>query len=174
MFWYDKSNGFIDNRRSEFTFRNGVTVNNDRYAGEDYNEEETQGARVSLLVDLTDNWKATLSAFTQSLDAVGSWNHDPTRRGDLEVTRFGPEWREVDSDQLGFTLSGETGIGDLIYAVSYYDRQDFAGERLLGLRRVRFVRELDPAARLRGLLLVRLHGLRRSHRALRGSTPTGC
>ena len=126
VFWYDKSNGFIDNPRSEFTFRNGVTVNNDRYAGEDYNEEETQGGRVSLLVDITDNWNATLSAFTQSLDAVGSWNHDPRRRGDLEVTRFGPEWREVDSDQLGFTLSGETGIGDLIYAVSYYDRQDFA------------------------------------------------
>ena len=41
------------------------------------------------------------------------------------------------------------------------------GERLLGLRGVRLVRRVDPAARLRGLLLVRLHGLRRPQGAFR-------
>lgn len=126
VFWQDTSNGFIDNQPAEFTYRNGVTVRNDEWAGEDYNKEETSGGRIALSMDLGDTWRGTLSAFTQTLDAEGAWNHDPTRRGDLEVARFGPETVDVDTTQYAFTLSGETPIGDLIYATSYYDRQDLA------------------------------------------------
>ena len=77
-------------------------------------------------MELTDTWQATLSAFAQTMEADGAWDHDPTRRGDLEVARFGPERVEVDTKQFAFTLTGETPIGDLIYAGSYYDRQDLA------------------------------------------------
>ena len=63
---------------------------------------------------------------TQTADTVGAWDHDPTRRGDLEVTRFGPEHTELDYSQLAFTLTGELDIGDLVYTTSYYDRNDLA------------------------------------------------
>ena len=126
VFWHDKSNGFVDNLHTDFTYTNGVTVNNRRWAGEDYNEEETTGARGSLLVDLNDSWQIVASAMTQTTDTVGAWDHDPTRRGDLEVVRRGPEYTNLDFSQLAFTLTGETDIGDLVYATSYFERDDLA------------------------------------------------
>ena len=126
VFWHDKSNGFVDNLHTDFTYTNGVTVNNRRWAGEDYNEEETTGARGSLLVDLSDSWRIVASAMTQTTDTVGAWDHDPTRRGDLEVVRRGPEYTNLDFSQLAFTLTGEMDIGDLVYATSYFERDDLA------------------------------------------------
>ena len=125
-FWHDKSNGFVDNVHTDFTYTNGVTMNNRRWAGEDYNEEETTGGRVSALVDLNDSWRIQAAAMTQTTDTVGAWDHDPTRRGDLEVVRRGPEYTNLDYSQLAFTLTGETDIGDLVYATSYFDREDLA------------------------------------------------
>lgn len=124
--WYDKSNGFIDNLPAERTYSNGVTVNNAEWAGEDYNEEETVGVRGSLFVELNDDWDMILAASTQSLETSGAWDHDPTRVGDLQVRRFGPEFTEVDTRTASFTLNGSLPIGDLVYAASYYDRDDLA------------------------------------------------
>ena len=126
VLWHLQSNGFVDNLLEERTYRNGVTVSNERWAEDDYNKQTTTGGRLAASMELTDTWQATLSAFAQSMEADGAWDHDPTRRGDLEVARFGPERVEVDTKQFAFTLTGETPIGDLIYAGSYYDRQDLA------------------------------------------------
>ena len=126
VFWHDKSNGFVDNLHTDFTYTNGVTVNNRRWAGEDYNEEETTGARGSLLVDLNDSWRIVAGAMTQATETIGAWDHDPTRRGDLEVVRRGPEYTNLDFSQLAFTLTGEMDIGDLVYATSYFERDDLA------------------------------------------------
>ena len=125
-FWHDKSNGFVDNVHTDFTYTNGVTINNARWAGEDYNQEETTGGRISAQVDLNDSWRIHAAAMTQTTDTVGAWDHDPTRRGDLEVVRRGPEYTNLDFSQLAFTLTGETDIGDLVYATSYFDREDLA------------------------------------------------
>ena len=124
--WYDDSDGFIDNVATNLTYTNGATVSNAPFAGEDYNDETTKGGRVSLLVDLNDNWQATASLATQTMDTNGAWDHDPTNHGDLQVARFGPEYTDLSTDQYAFTLSGATPIGDLIYAGSYYVREDFA------------------------------------------------
>ena len=126
VLWHLQSNGFVDNLLEERTYRNGVTVSNERWAEDDYNKQTTTGGRLAASMELTDTWQATLSAFAQTMEADGAWDHDPTRRGDLEVARFGPERVEVDTKQFAFTLTGETPIGDLIYAGSYYDRQDLA------------------------------------------------
>ena len=126
VFWHLQSNGFVDNLLEERTYRNGVTVSNERWAEDDYNKQTTTGGRFAASMELTDTWQATLSAFAQTMEADGAWDHDPTRRGDLVVARFGPERVEVDTKQFAFTLTGETPIGDLIYAGSYYDRQDLA------------------------------------------------
>jgi outer membrane receptor protein involved in Fe transport len=124
--WYDKSNGFVDNVPVTRTYSNGFTVNNSRWADDDYNEEETKGARASFMAFLNDQWTLQIGAMTQSMDTVGAWDHDPTRYSDLEVARFGPEFSEVDSQQFSLTLEGDLGIGDLVYAGSYYDREDLA------------------------------------------------
>lgn len=124
--WHQQENGFVDNVLEERTYRNGVTVSNERYAEDDYNKETTTGARLALAVDLTDTWQAMLSGFVDRMEADGAWDHDPTRRGDLEVARFAPETVDVDTSQIAFTLTGETPIGDLVYASSYYDRKDLA------------------------------------------------
>lgn len=126
VFWHDKSNGFVDNLLTDFTFTNGVTVSNRRWAGQDYNQEETTGGRVSALVDLSDQWRILGSAMTQTTDTVGAWDHDPTERGDLEVVRLGPEYTNLDYSQLAFTVTGDLDIGDLVYATSYFDREDLA------------------------------------------------
>lgn len=126
VFWHDKSNGFVDNIEQDFTYSNGVTVNNRQWAGEDYNQEETTGGRIALSFDINENWQALGTAMTQATDTVGAWDHDPTRHGDLEVTRRGPEYTNLNHAQYAFTLTGETGIGDLVYATSYYDRDDLA------------------------------------------------
>ena len=124
--WYDKANGFIDNVPVTRTYSNGITVNNARWAGDDYNEEKMTGGRASFMAELNDRWTLHLSAMTQSMDTTGAWDHDPTRYDDLEVARFGPEYSEIDSSQFNLTLEGDTGIGELVYAGSYYDREDVA------------------------------------------------
>jgi outer membrane receptor protein involved in Fe transport len=124
--WYDKANGFVDNVAVTRTYRNGVTVDNSQWAGDDYNEEEMSGARLSFLSHLNDQWTLQLSAMTQSMETEGAWDHDPTRYSDLEVARFGPEDTEVDTKQFSLTIEGDVGIGDLVYAGSYYEREDFA------------------------------------------------
>ena len=117
---------FIDNLPIDRTYRNGHTVSNRSWAGEDYNQEETTGGRVTLLYDFNENWRAIAAAMTQASDTVGAWDHDPTRRDDLEVARFGPEYTNLNYAQYAFTVTGELDIGDLVYATSYYDRDDLA------------------------------------------------
>ncbi|MEM7366917.1 MAG: TonB-dependent receptor plug domain-containing protein [Pseudomonadota bacterium] len=124
--WYDKSDGFIDNLPSERTYTNGVTVSNAAWAGSNYNEEETVGARASLFVKLNDDWEVTASAMSQALDTVGAWDHDPDRVGDLQVERFGPEFTNADTSTMSLVFKGSTDIGDLVYAASYYDLEDLA------------------------------------------------
>ena len=124
--WYDKANGFIDNVLTSRTYQNGVTIDNSEWASEDYNEEEMKGVRASLMSELNDQWTAHVQAFTQTMETVGAWDHDPTRYGELQVARFGPENTDLDSKQFSLTLEGDLDVGDLVYAGSYYDREDLA------------------------------------------------
>ena len=122
--WYDKANGFVDNVLTTRTYTNGATIDNSQWASEDYNEEEMKGVRASLMSELNDQWTTHISAFTQKMETVGAWDHDPTRYGELQVARFGPESTDLDSQQFSLTLEGDLDIGDLVYAGSYYDRED--------------------------------------------------
>ena len=120
--WYDAADGFIDNVPTTRTFRNGTTVSNDRWAEDDYNEEETLGFRATLRSDLGERWRGTVAAIHQKTEFEGAWDHEPGRVGNLEVARFGPEYGEQQYDQVGWTLEGNLGIGDIVYAGAYFER----------------------------------------------------
>ena len=120
--WYDQSTGFVDNVARTRTYRNGATASNDPFVKDDYNEERTFGFRGSLRSDLGERWQGTLSAFYQETETEGAWDHDPARVGHLEVARFGPEEGELSYGQVALTLEGSLGIGDLVYAGAYFDR----------------------------------------------------
>ena len=120
--WYDASDGFIDTVATARTFRNGVTVSNDRWAEDDYNEEETLGFRATLRSDLGERWRGTIAAVHQKTEFEGAWDHEPRRVGNLENARFGPEYGEQQYIQVGWTLEGNLGIGDIVYAGAYFER----------------------------------------------------
>ena len=121
--WYDEATGFVDNVARTRTYRNGVAISNDSFVKEDYNEERTLGFRAALRSDLGGRWRGTLQGFHQNTDTDGAWDHDPARVGHLEVGRFGPETGEISYSQIALTLDGDLGIGDIIYAGAYFDRE---------------------------------------------------
>ena len=120
--WHDASLGFIDNLPANRTYSNGVTVSNDRFVEDDYNEETASGFRAALRTNHGDRWTSTLSALHQESDIDGSWDYEPDLGGEREVTRFLAEESDLSYSQLALTLEGDVGIGDLVYAGAYYQR----------------------------------------------------
>lgn len=99
-----------------------MTISNDRFVEDDYNEEEVTGFRAALRADLSDRWTGTLSVVNQESDIKGSWDYEPDLGGDREVTRFLPEQSDLTYGQVALTLEGDVGVGDLVYAGAYYRR----------------------------------------------------
>ncbi len=121
--WYDASLGFVDNLPASRTYVNGVTIDNAGYVQDDYNEEKVGGFRAALRTLHGDRWVSTVSALHQESDIKGSWDYEPDLGGDREVTRFLPEQSDLSYSQLALTLEGDVGIGDLVYAGAYYQRE---------------------------------------------------
>ena len=120
--WYDASLGFVDNLPADRTYVNGVTVSNDRFVEDDYNEEEATGFRAALRASLGERWTGMLTVLNQESDIRGSWDYEPGLGGDREVTRFLPEQSDLSYGQVALTLEGDLDIGDLVYAGAYYRR----------------------------------------------------
>jgi outer membrane receptor protein involved in Fe transport len=122
--WYDEQGGFVDNIPLTRTYTNGAVVSNAPFVQEDYNTSEITGGRVSLRADLTPNWTGKLSAFYQSADTTGAWDHDPRRRGDLQVARFAEDSGSREFSQYAGTLEGSTDFADIVLTTSYFS-QDY-------------------------------------------------
>ncbi len=123
--FYRHDSGYIDNipgTRSFLPQPGGISVNNAPFVEEDYNDLEVYGARAALQIDLDDNWTVTPSVLYQNMHADGSFAYDP-RVGDLQVQRFGPEFRNDEFVQAALTIEGQIGNWDLTYAGAYLDRQ---------------------------------------------------
>ncbi len=116
----EKQAGFIDNLLKTRTWRNGVVSDNAAWAGNDYNTQTFKGGRVSLLHNFNDAWKFTASVDYQKQHHDGAWDQDPTRYGDLNVARFGPEWGDNFNTIAQGKIEGDVGIGDLTYIAGYY------------------------------------------------------
>jgi len=137
----DYHGGFIDNLNETRNWVNGTVSNNSAWAGKDYNVEKTTGARIALSQKFSDGWKANLTYSYQRQLTHGAWDENPTiggavnYLGDLvngpvrsigqdNVVRFGPEFKQYYTKTLDFHLDGDVGIGDLVYAITYWAQDD--------------------------------------------------
>jgi iron complex outermembrane recepter protein len=143
----DYHGGYINNINTTREWVNGTVSNNAQYAGKDYNVERVGGGRLALGQKIADGWKATLTASYQKQIVHGAWDENPTiggancgpnadptgvicpdgpqrSFGQKNVDRFGPEFKQFYAKTLDFHLDGDVGIGDLVYAGTYWAQDD--------------------------------------------------
>jgi outer membrane receptor protein involved in Fe transport len=137
----DYHGGYINNLNVTRNWVNGTVSNNSQWAGHDYNTEKVTGARIALGQKFAEDWKATLTYSYQRQLTHGSWDENPTiggavdqngnlvngpvrSLGQLNVDRFGPEYKQYYTKTLDFHLDGDVGIGDLVYASTYWAQDD--------------------------------------------------
>ncbi len=122
--WYDKSPGYIDAVAATKTFsRSGVTINNNGFVEDNFNESTKAGARAALGIDINESWTATAKILHQRQESDGVWDHDPEDLGDLEVARFSNDHGEDTFTQYGVTIEGDVGGVSMTYAGTYLDRE---------------------------------------------------
>jgi outer membrane receptor protein involved in Fe transport len=110
--------GFIDRVGSN---SQGGTFNNDNVVDDDVNTTTTSGGRAALLMNLTDNVNATLSAVFQDVSADG--HGDVTLgAGDLNQVRFEEESLDDKWYQLALTVNAALPFGDAVFVASYFER----------------------------------------------------
>ena len=66
-----------------------------------------------------DDWSATLTYSYQRQSTLGAWDQDPAL-APRTVQRFGPESHDFEAKTLDFHLDGDVGIGDLVFASTYW------------------------------------------------------
>ena len=137
----DYHGGFINNLNTTRTWVNGVVSNNSQWAGKNYNVEKVSGARVAIGQKIADGWKASLTWSYQKQLTHGAWDENNTIGGAVDylgnvpdgpvrslgtnnVGRFGPEFKQYYAKTLDFHLDGDVGIGDLVYASTYWAQDD--------------------------------------------------
>jgi iron complex outermembrane recepter protein len=121
--WWDDDGGYIDSVPDSITYPlSGITVTNEQWTGNDFNEAEKQGLRAALKVDLNESWTTTASVMYQDMETEGVWDHDPDNLDDFEVSRFYDDRTEDEWTQFALTVEGDLGFADLTYAGSYLDR----------------------------------------------------
>src|SRR6185437_16748800 len=115
----DSHGGFINNKLTTRTWVNTAVSNNAAWAGNNYNRAHVEGGRVALKGVLNDNWSASLTYGFQRQSSRGAWDADPNL-APRTVERFGPESHLYEAKTLDFHLDGDVGIGDLVFASTYW------------------------------------------------------
>lgn len=100
----------------------GLTVDNDAFVEDDFNDLSLSGARAALKVDLTENWTATASLMGQTQKTTGIFGMDESV-GDLQVQRFYPDYAKDRFVQAALTVQGKIGNFDVTYATATMDRK---------------------------------------------------
>ncbi len=116
----DSKGGFIDNKLTTRHWKNGTVSNNAQWAGNDYNREHVEGARIALKGVISDGWTATLMYMYQRQSTRGAWDEDLANFGPRAVSRFGPEQHRNEARITEFHLDGDVGIADLVFASTYW------------------------------------------------------
>jgi outer membrane receptor protein involved in Fe transport len=98
------------------------TLDNSLSVEERWNDADIYGGRIHLRWEMNDNWATTLSYHHQTTDSGADNYYDPYV-GDLQVVRFHNEWREEEFDMGSLKIEGDMGFGQLVAAVSYYERK---------------------------------------------------
>lgn len=129
--WAEHQDGYIDNVQGTRLYpTSGVLDDNSDIAEDDYNTVDTYGARVSLGIDLNDNWTVTPQIMAQSQETNGIFAQQPSV-GDLSVTHWFPEWNSDHWIQGALTIEGTISDFDVVFAASQLSRdvdsnQDYA------------------------------------------------
>jgi iron complex outermembrane recepter protein len=118
----DNQGGFINNELVTRTWVNGAVSNNADWARPDYNRENQEGGRLELKADFNKDWSALLTYGFQRQHTVGAWDEDPTL-SPRTVERFGPEANLFETNMVDFHLDGDVGIGDLVFATTYWNQE---------------------------------------------------
>jgi len=97
------------------------SASNSHLVKDDINETTYQGGRLSLAVDLSEDFDLLLSGATQDVDADGLFYSDP-ELGDLEIEQFVDSRMEDSFDNLSWTLTGRWGELEAVYTGAYTER----------------------------------------------------
>ncbi len=111
--------GFIDNQLATRTWINGAVSDNSAWARNDYNRAHMEGGRAALKWAISEKWDASLTFQYQRQSTLGAWDEDPNL-APRTVQRFGPESHEIQTKTLDLHVEGDVGIGDLVYAGTYW------------------------------------------------------
>lgn len=116
----DVAAGIVDGVR---TFPTGdIQISNAALVKKNYNDADIYGGRAALKIDLDDNWTITPTLMGQQTNANGSFAYNPAI-GDLEVTKFAPEFTHDSWYQAALTVEGKISDLELTYAAAYMDRK---------------------------------------------------
>jgi outer membrane receptor protein involved in Fe transport len=131
--WYEHDGGYIDNTYGERTYQrphtvdgsvvnSPMTVNNRAYTKNNFNDVDTAGGRISVLIETDTGWKITPQLMGQYQTSHGSFLYDP-RAGDLQVHDYAPERNRDDWFQAALTIEGKIADWDLVYSGGYMGRK---------------------------------------------------
>jgi outer membrane receptor protein involved in Fe transport len=118
----DSHGGFINNELVTRTWVNGTVSNNAQWARDDYNREHIEGGRAALKAVFSEGWSALFTFGFQRQHTLGAWDELPGLPP-RTVDRFGPEENMFETHMLDFHLDGDVGIGDLVFASTYWNQE---------------------------------------------------
>lgn len=142
VIYHEHQGGYIDNVPSTFTRQptdgggamapyitaGGTTVaNNYAMAQNNWNPVDYQGARLSALWKINDDWNFLIAESYQNLDAKGQSStypigSDGQKLGPDQITAFVPGWNDDHSTNTAWTLNGQIGDLSLVYTGGYTNR----------------------------------------------------
>lgn len=130
--YIEHDGGYIDNVPSTRTYTlqkaNGtddpadaLTIDNSKYAKDNFNDSDGYGGRAALKIDLNDSWSITPSIIYQNEQSNGTFLYDPAI-GYLKVNHFRPDYNNDSWYQSALTIQGKIGNWDVLYAGGYFGR----------------------------------------------------
>ena len=98
-----------------------IAADNTNLVEDDFNTSQYTGARLSALINLSDDWDLLLAHTTQELDADGVFFSDPNL-GDLEIQSYNDDSLTDEFDNTSWTLTGRIGGLDVVYTGAFTER----------------------------------------------------
>ena len=98
-----------------------MAADNSDLVENDINDLTYTGARLSALINLTDDWDVLLSHTRQEIESDGVFFADPDL-GDLEIQRYTDEMIEDDIENTSWTFTGRMAGLDVVYTGAFTER----------------------------------------------------
>ena len=104
------------------SFGRTTAIDNADRVEDNFNDLTKRGLRAALRINLSDTWVADASVIYQDQETEGTWDHDPSNVGELNIQRYNEDSGDDEFVQFGLTLDGEIGNHRLVYSGSFMDR----------------------------------------------------